>query len=225
MAKAMAQLTERAQLFTAHHVDAPKGMEATQEPLRQIFAPAEKAFPIGERLPPWHLLHHPGYWLRISATQAIERRFLAMRIPEDDRVSTKALTSTQISSRDAQYDTYLCPPPELEYPLEGDGGFDHSQDIVERFNEAVGHFYSHGQQRFVDKLELETGKQLMAAQRYDEAVSVLQPLWEGMLWRKESWIDLACEVTYCLHQSALRARNAKVVVATAWELQADGELY
>ena len=221
IARVMAQLIQRAHLPIFAASEPSRTTDGLLEAGKMIYAPAEKAFPIGERLPPWHLLHHPGYWLRLAAQQAGERRFLAMRMPEEDR-SPPGRSPVHVASRSGQYDTYLCPEPYLEYSLGGDDGFDHSQDIVECLNAAVGEFNSRGQRRFVDKLELDVGRELMAAGRYVDAVSVLQPLWEGMMWRKERWWYLASEVTSKLYQSALRAGNADMVVATAWELQGDG---
>ncbi len=223
MAKMMAQAVQRAELPVFAASEPVKVGEVLTERENATYAPPEKAFPIGERLQPWHLLHHPGYWLRLSARYTIERRLLAKNIPEEDRFPPGELARSPLASRHGRYDTYLCPEPHIEMPVQGDQGFDHAHEVIETLNHSVGHFYPRGQQRFVDKLELDVGKELLRCGRYGEAVSVLQPLWEGMIWRKERWWNLAREVTIALYHSALYVQNAQVVVATAWELLGKGE--
>ncbi|KAJ9668593.1 hypothetical protein H2201_001235 [Coniosporium apollinis] len=188
-----------------------------------LFMPAEKSIPVGERLPPWHLLHHAGYWLSLSARHAIARRDIAEEIPEEDRTSPGQSPAHQVVNRYGTYDTYLVPEPHEESPLPSSSkkGFDHTSQIVDTLNEAINEFYARGQQRAVDRLQLDTGKALMHAGRYSNALNVLTPLWEGMSWRAERWWSLASQVTWTLHGCAVRLQEAKTIVATEWELHSE----
>ncbi|KAF2145473.1 uncharacterized protein K452DRAFT_264522 [Aplosporella prunicola CBS 121167] len=184
-----------------------------------LFVQPEKIFPVGERMPPWQLLHHPGYWFRLAAERAISRRTLAEDLSEEDRMPPGMSPATQVVNRYGTYDTYLVPEPHVEYPLPGKGeGFDHTGEIVDLFNRAVGEFHARGQYRLVDKIHFDMGKELIHAHRYSNALSVLKPLWEGMNWRKEGWWPLVTEVTWALHACAQLCGDEEMIVATEWEL-------
>jgi solute carrier family 25 protein 38 len=188
-----------------------------------IFSLPEKQFPIGERLPPWELLHHAGYWYKISADHAKRRFILARDIPEEDRVPPGMSPATKVSNRNQMYDHYLVPEPHLEMPLEGSpGGFEHWRDIVTRLSAAIAEFEARGQLRKVEQLKLEISRTLLHAKRYDDTFSILRPLWETMSWRRDGWWDVASEVLWALHECALRVEDAETYVLTEWELYSPG---
>lgn len=225
-AKIMAQLIQRAEL-PVFKVAAPL---SESDPLingvNSFFSAPEKAFPVGERLAPWHLLHHAGYWYNLSASHAKKRMELAHDIPEEDRTPPGMTPATQVSQRNQIYDHYLVPEPHLEYPLPNDGeGFNHWKDIVEKLTSASFEYDTRGQQRKVEQLQLEVAKTLCYADKYDEAFKILRPLWESMTWRKEGWWALASEVTWALHECALRIHNAEAYLATELELYSKGASY
>ncbi|KAF2089057.1 hypothetical protein K490DRAFT_38133 [Saccharata proteae CBS 121410] len=214
-AKIMAEIVQRVEppIFAI----VGKASDADVEP-NALFSPPEKIFPAGERMPPWQMLHHPGYWYRLAAERAIARRVIAEEIPEEDRTSPSESSATQVATRYRTYDTYLVPEPHVEYPLQGREGFDHCSEITDLLNKATGEFHSRGQQHFVDKLALDMGRELIHAGRYNDALSVLRPLWEGMSWRKENWWSLVSEVTWALHECGQRCADEPTILETEWEL-------
>ncbi|KAF2266850.1 hypothetical protein CC78DRAFT_614666 [Lojkania enalia] len=218
-AQVMAQLVQRAEL-PVFRISRPISQD---DPLidgvNSIFSPPEKQFPIGERLPPWELLHHAGYWYKLSSDHAKRRFILARDMPEEDRIPPGISPAHKVSNRNQTYDHYLVPEPHLENPIPGsNGGFDHWQDIVEKSNAAIVEFDERGQRRKVEQLQLEVSRTLLHAKKYDQAFEVLRPLWETMTWRKEGWWSLASEVLWGLHECALRIQDPETYVATEWEL-------
>lgn len=222
-AKIMAELVQRADLAAFIPSESWTDSSTIVQKDKLLYAPAEKAYPVGERLAPWYLLHHPGYWLRLAGQFAVNRRDWAEDIPEEDRTAPGKSTAAQIAGRNRTYDSYLVPEPHIENPLEGTGGFDHNAEIVNRFSEASAQFFSHGQQRSVDYLNLQIGKELIRANRHVEAISTLRPLWEGMSWRKEGWWNLVADVAMALHVCARRTKDLEAVLAAEWELQSKCE--
>ncbi|KAK5995019.1 hypothetical protein PT974_03411 [Cladobotryum mycophilum] len=63
-----------------------------------IYLPPEKPV-LGERLKPWELLHHTGYWYRIAAGHLARRREFARRMPEEDRGAPDASPASQVASK------------------------------------------------------------------------------------------------------------------------------
>ncbi|KAK0647707.1 Trafficking protein particle complex subunit 11 [Lasiodiplodia hormozganensis] len=219
-ARVMAEIIQRVDPPIFAIVGSPEFPDALPE-RKAIYSPPEKAFPVGERLAPWHLVHHPGYWFRVSAERAIARRRLAEELPEEDRLPPGMSPATKVANRFATYDTYLVPEPHVEYPIpdKGGEGFDHTGEVVDLFNKAVGEFHARGQQRFVDKLQLDMGKELIHAARYSDALSALKPLWEGMSWRNERWWTLVSDVAWALNDCAEKCSDEESFLVTEFELQ------
>lgn len=191
-----------------------------------VYSPPERQFPFGERLPPWELLHHPGYWYKSSADHAKRRYLLARDMPEEDRTPPGMSPATKVSNRNLIYDQYLVPEPHLEFPVQGTpGGFEHWKDIVGKLEAAIAEFEAREQFRKVYQLQLELARTLIHVKRYGEAFEVMRPLWEAMSWRAEGWWSLASEVLWGLHECALRVRRAETYVATEWELLSHGKYY
>ncbi|KAI8936494.1 hypothetical protein NX059_006899 [Plenodomus lindquistii] len=184
-----------------------------------FFSQPEKQFPVGERLPPWELLHHAGYWHKMSGDYAKRRYLLARDMPEEDRTPPGMSPATKVSNRNQIYDQYLVPQPHEEYPLPGvNGGFEHWSDISAKMNASMSEFKRRGQHRKADQLQLEVARTLLHVKRFDDAFKVLRPLWETMAWRREGWYSLASEVLWALHECALRVQDRETYVATEWEL-------
>jgi solute carrier family 25 protein 38 len=215
----MAQLIQKAQLPIFASKESLQVSAGVSDRPVTFFSPPEKlGISQGERLVPWHLLHHPGYWLRLSSRHAQRRRMLAEDIPEEDRTPPGLSPAAQVSHRYTTYDNYLVPEPHVEYALPGSKGYDHCGEIIDTMNQAATEYYTRGQQRVVDQLNLEMAKELIHAKRYADAESVLRPLWEGMSWRKEKWFLLVAEVTSALRECALRVQDPEILLATEWEL-------
>jgi hypothetical protein len=190
------------------------------------YASPEKQFPMGERLPPWELLHHAGYWFKMSADHAKRRYLLAREMPEEDRTPPGMSPAARVSHRNQIYDTYLVLEPHLEYPEQANsGGFEHWRDIVGKLNSAIAEYAAREQHRKVHQLQLEAGRTLLHVKEFPEAFKVLRPLWGSMAWRREGWWSLASEVVWGLHECALRVQDAEAYVVTEWELNSRGQMH
>lgn len=224
-AQIMAQLIQRAELPIFRNPQPVSREDNLVDGIPTLFSPPEKQFPTGEKLPPWDLLHHAGYWYKLSSEHATRRFIRARDIPEDDRTPPGLSPAAKVSNMSQVYDHYLVPEPHLENPLPGTpGGFEHWKDIVGKANAAILEFEERGQRRKVEQLQLEISRVLLNAKKYDDAFKVLRPLWEDMAWRREGWWSLASEVLWSLHECALRVQDLETYVATEWELYSPGRL-
>ncbi|CAA9958583.1 Gryzun multi-domain protein [Pyrenophora teres f. maculata] len=218
-AAAMAQIVQRTELPIFKIRDPAQETDLLMDIPSALYSQPEKQFPIGERMPPWELLHHAGYWHKVASDHAKRRYLLARDMPEDDRVPPGMSPATKVSNRNQIYDYYLVPHPHEEYPMPGVGnGFEHWRDISGKLNAAIAEFRTRGQLRKVHQLQLEVARTLLHVNRFGDAFKVLRPLWETMAWRKEGWWVLTSEVVWALHECALRIKNLETFVATEWEL-------
>ncbi|KAH0545011.1 hypothetical protein FGG08_000937 [Glutinoglossum americanum] len=212
----MAELIQKSELPIFNITNIPKGAEVTLAP--SIYSPPEKAFPVGERLPPWELLHHPGYWFNIATRHLYERRVLAEAIPDEDR---KPPEQPRPSGRANIYDTYLCPEPSIEYPLSPQVGVDHSGLILESIRRTIREFEQRGQTRTIERLKLELAQEEMRAGSWGSALKILRPLWTGMSWRKEGWLDLVAVVGWATRECASHVGDGGHVIGPEWELMSN----
>ncbi|KAF2238220.1 hypothetical protein EV356DRAFT_526064 [Viridothelium virens] len=211
-ANVMAETTKASRVQSLSAPRSRPGVDANVTQEVMVFAPAEKLFPVGERLPPWHLLAHPGYWLWLSARHTTNRRKLAEEIPEEDRTPPGQSPATKVANRSQTYDYYLCPEPHLEFSV------DHGAKVREVLNESSNEFVARGQHRFASRLELDRAKEFMRVKKYPQALEVLQPVWQSMAWRAEGWWRLAFEVIWALYECAIASKNVILTVAASWEL-------
>lgn len=221
-AKMMAQLIQRADLPI---FSLPPHANSEQIPVLSqfnVYAPVEKIIPIGERIAPSQLLHHPGYWLRRAAKHAIARRNLAYDLPDEHRTPPGQSPASITASRSGTYDTYLCLEPHLEFPLPQNEnsvhGHDHTAEIIDLLNQASGAFYDRNQKRQADRLQLEAGRELIRAGKHQEATDILKPLWESITWRREKWWQLAGQISRALNDCARQLADLEVLIATQFEL-------
>ncbi|ORY13458.1 Gryzun, putative trafficking through golgi-domain-containing protein [Clohesyomyces aquaticus] len=220
-AKIMAQLIQRAELPIFNISQPISDADPLVEGINALFAPPEKHFNVTDKIAPWELLHHPGYWYKLSTNHAKSRLILAREIPEEDRTPPGMSPATKVSNRNQMYDHYLVPEPHLEIPMKGtSGGFEHWKDIVDKLQAAIIEFDTREQSRKVEHLQLELSRTLLHVKRYDDGFKVLRPLWESMSWRAEGWWPLASEVLWALHECALRIQDPETYLATEWELYA-----
>jgi len=219
-AKIMAELVNRAELPVFSPAKASSSIDAAMmQGTNAVYAPAEKAIPLGERLPPWQLLHHAGYWLKLAVNHAFARWKLANDIPDEDRVAPNQSPAAQVSARNSRYDTYLCPEPHMENALPDNGqGFDHTEQLTSLLDICSFEFQIRRQQRFVDMLQLQVGKELLRVRQYKEARDVLKPLWQRMNWRKERWWDLVYQTAWTLYKCAKETSDVATLVSAQWEL-------
>jgi solute carrier family 25 protein 38 len=203
----MAELVKRAQLSVF--------AQAKEEEFT-VYAPVEKAIPIGERIRPFDHLHHPGYWLRIAAKHSRRRRRFAQELPEEDCIPPGQSPASAMASRYGTYDTYLCPEPWQERPNPERKTYNHSKDIFRLLEKAKGHFRV--QLRSRSELSLDMARELMRNNQYPEAMKTLYHLWVNMSWRKDQWWDLVFEVTRNLKECAKLLGDTKVLAAAEFEL-------
>lgn len=178
-----------------------------------LFLQPEKSL-LGERMQPWELLHHTGYWHRIAARHLTLRRKLARAIPDEDRVEPNPSTAGKTSY---SYDTYLCPEPHEEYPLDGQGA-NHSKLILDALALARQQFEARDQKRFCAEIALECATELTYTASWTEALEMLKPLWENLSFRGEQWTDVAEELCWLMRRVAVEAGRADLVITADWEL-------
>ncbi|KAK6851302.1 hypothetical protein PG987_000936 [Apiospora arundinis] len=182
-----------------------------------LFRAPEKALS-AERLQPWELLHHPGYWYRTAARHTLDRRKLAYSIPEDARKPPDPSTASKMAVNTYNsYDTYMCPEPYEEYPLEGQGT-DHAQEALAYLNLAIGEFQKRKQRRLAVEVALESSIELERIRAWKPLLEFLTPLWRTVSFRSESWWDLTEALSWILRKAAAHSGQADLVIAIDWEL-------
>ncbi|KAK6957038.1 hypothetical protein Daesc_002323 [Daldinia eschscholtzii] len=169
-----------------------------------------------DRLQPWELLHHQGYWYRIAAWHLANRRKLAWSIPEEDRKPPDASSPSQ-SSKAYSYDTYMCPEPHEEFPLVGTG-VNHSQLIFNHLMLAHNEFQKRHQIRTSAELALECCKELERLKEWRKILKILTPLWRDMSYRTEGWWDIMEAFSWTLRGAAVEVGHKNLIVAIDWEL-------
>jgi hypothetical protein len=182
-----------------------------------LYAQPEKAA-MGDRLRPWDLLHHPGYWYHIAAAHLARRRSFALAIPEDDRRPPGSSPASKVASKAFAYDTYMCPEPHEECPLPGVSGINHSELIVDSLLKSRSEFQKRQQLRMASELSLECGREYAAVKDWQSAVLLLEPLWRDMSFRTEGWLDIAGDLSWSLRTAASHVSRADLVLAIDWEL-------
>lgn len=187
------------------------------------YAQPEKAA-MGDRLRPWDMLHHPGYWYHIAATHLRRRRSFALAIPEDERSPPSSSPASKAASKAFTYDTYMCPEPHEEFPLPGLKGVNHFELIVDCLMKARSEFQKRQQLRMAAELLLECGREYTAVEDWQSVVSLLEPLWRDMSFRTEGWLDIAEDLSWSLRTAASHVGQADLVLTTDWELLNRSEL-
>ncbi|AEO58991.1 hypothetical protein MYCTH_2064467 [Thermothelomyces thermophilus ATCC 42464] len=182
----------------------------------RLYLPPEKSV-MGERLQPWELLHHPGYWYRLAARHTQARRAYAHAIPDDDRRSPSDSPASHVAKSAFTYDTYMCPEPHEEYPL-GRAGVNHGQIIVDYLMRACTEFLDRRQTRFAAEVSLECARELALAKDWQNTVRLLGPIWKESPFRTEGWIAIAEELGWALRTAAAEVGDAESVLLADWEL-------
>ncbi|KAK4158388.1 trafficking protein particle complex subunit 11 [Chaetomidium leptoderma] len=182
----------------------------------QLYLAPEKSV-MGERLQPWELLHHTGYWYRVAAKHLHARKAYAHAIPEDDRRPPSASPASHVARSAFSYDTYMCPDPYEEYPL-GQSGVNHGQMIVDHLMRARSEFLKRRQTRFAAEVSLECTRELALAGDWQNVIELLRPIWKGLPLRTEGWISIAEELNWALRTAAAEVGDAELVLLSDWEL-------
>ncbi|RYP92874.1 hypothetical protein DL770_001045 [Monosporascus sp. CRB-9-2] len=181
-----------------------------------LYRPPEKNLS-AERLQPWELLHHPGYWYRAAARHLLDRRKFAHLIPEDDRKAPDTYSAAQLANRAYSHDSYMCPEPYEEYPLVGEG-VNHARMIFDHLMLAKTEFQKRRQFRLSAELALDCCRELERVEAWKQIVELLAPLWRTMPFRAEGWWDITEALSWTLRSAAVKVRHAALIVAIDWEL-------
>ncbi|ROW13449.1 hypothetical protein VPNG_04441 [Cytospora leucostoma] len=170
-----------------------------------------------ERIQPWELLHHPGYWYRLAARHTAARRKLAYLMPEDDRRSPSESPASRLAAKAFNYDNYMCPDPYDELPL-ARSGVNHSQLILNYLLSAQSYFIKKRQQRLAAEVSLECAKELATARDWANVVKILRPFWDEMSFRRDGWPEITEDMCWVLRAAAVETSQADLVVSIDWEL-------
>lgn len=181
-----------------------------------IYLPPEKNA-MADRLQPWELLHHPGYWYRLAARHTIARRKYAYSMPEDDRRSPSQSPASKLASKAFTYDNYMCPEPYEELPL-ARSGVNHSQMVLDYLLSAQSYFIKKRQQRLAAEVSLECAKELATVKDWDHVVKILRPFWDEMSFRRDGWPEITEDMCWVLRAAAVETAQADLVVSIDWEL-------
>ncbi|KAI9819952.1 MAG: hypothetical protein M1827_006522 [Pycnora praestabilis] len=217
----MAQLIQRTGVMS---LVGSRDLKNNEPPLmisRAIYMLPEKTIPVGTRLFPWDLLHHPGYWLNEARKHTQARRDLAEDISDDDRVPPDYSVASRLPSKSYAYDTYLCSEPYNEVASSSDGGVDYLTLILNFLSLAVEEFQQRDQFRAVQGLRLDLAREYMRGEQWNDALSVLKPLWRDMTWRKEGWWIMVEETCWAIQDCARHVNDGGTFLATEWELLSD----
>lgn len=212
-AEVMAQLTSRADIVVQRAPDG-RDEDGGEGATMQFHMVPEKSLISADRLRPFQVLHHSGYWLKLALEGARERRKRAMAIPDEDRLPPGQSPASAVANRVRNYDLYLALDPHQE------ATYDHVQDIQRLTELAVDQFEIKGQGRMMELLKLDLAEDLIEAGKYREAKEFLLPLWESSSWRQEEWHELFGELAVLLNKCAgpENLNDAPLMVSTAYEL-------
>lgn len=183
---------------------------------KAVYLEPEKGVP-RDRLYPWELMHHTGYWYRQAARHTAARRALAYSMPEDDRRSPDISPGTNATNSAYTYDTYMCPEPHEELPLEKPG-VDYSRLIIDCLMAARIQFQDRGQRRLLAEISLECAKEAAILELWDDVTTLLLPVWEDMPFRREGWTDITEDINWTLRPAAVKKGLGDVVLSIDWEL-------
>ena len=189
----------------------------------KLYLPPEKSL-MGERLQPWELLHHTGYWYRLAAKHLYARRAFAHSIPESDRRSPSDSPASLVAKSAFTYDTYMCPDPYEEYPLKR-VGVDHGRLIVDCLVRARLDFLKRRQTRLAAEVSLECAKELALAKDWQNVVDLLRPLWKQLPFRAEGWVAILEDLNWTLRTAAVEIGDAELVLLLDWELLCRGMFF
>lgn len=203
----------------AHTVDmnTRKAIESLFRSKAGRYAPMERSAGPDDPFNPWDFLHHPGYWLVLASNYIRARRSFAFDMPEADRTPPGQSPSSKVARRYEMYDTFLVPEPHEERPLGGQG-IDYTTQIVSCLQEATNEFVHRGQPSMASRVRLFAARELVFAERWQEALELTKYLWPGHKWRRSGWWNGVGEVALLLYRSAKACNDRSSEIRALWEL-------
>lgn len=221
-AEIMAQLIQHAAVPLLQPIAEHGTDDSSELPFIKLYVRPDKTASTSERLLPFSLLHHPGYWLRLAFQWARDRHLKALSIPEEDRIPPGQSPASTVAHRVNNYDTYLVPEPHEESPLADSCHVDHVSLLERLVNNACHEFSSRGQARSSEQLKFALAQQVALAGQQDRAIEILLPLWKAASWRNDVWVAPFYMLLKLLHDCAIHTGNGEIAVVTAWELLGSG---
>lgn len=217
----MAELINRAEVpaFQVKPISSVVGSEEEDDYVAiNISATPEKAYANMERLVPFQILHHPGYWYRMAHRWAVERYRRIKSLPSDDRSMPGDQNSSQLRDRSNSFDVYLVSPPHEELPAGSLTNDKIEAQILSLGEMAEYEFDLRKQFRFKSLLALQRAHVLAEAGSHQSARQALLPVWTDMAWRSEGWWDLAGEVILNLYKLAVKLEEQRLCAELKWEM-------
>ena len=208
--KSFAQMLTRARGLEISVSDSPYQV-------KQQFSPPEKSIPIGERIAPWDLLHHDGYWWNKAWKHTTRRRDLASQMPEEDRTSPGQSPASAIANRSHLYDSYLALEPHLEYSIGKKKGYDFSREILNTIQSATQSFSKFHQTRFVEQLRLQEAVENLREERWHDVIAIMRSIWPCLSWRQAGWWRMVAEAARIFRQAAIQTSDAESLLRLEWE--------
>lgn len=175
-----------------------------------IFAAPDKAIPTGERLAPWELLHHAGYWLTIALKHIRKRRDYGLQMAEHDRIAPGPAPTLTTASE--------TPEPLIERSWSGHGGNDYRDDLSQTLKAAMESYTARGQLRTNERLQLEEAIELLDEGAWTDAATSFVSLWKQTRWRSGGWWSFLSTVGWALFDCATHSKDQEMVVRVIWEL-------
>nr|OQO23157.1 hypothetical protein B0A51_09643 [Rachicladosporium sp. CCFEE 5018] len=219
-AKTMSELVQRADLPALKQSIKQSVEDSSEIMVPLTYAPPERTYASVDRTPPFLMLHHPGYWLRLATSATRLRWQRALKIPEEDRLPPGQSPASALVERSNAYDCYLVPEPDEEYDLSGKAHVDHMSSLSELSKASAQELAARGQARLAAELMLALARDLSRVERYAEVLEVLSPLYNESYWRQDHWL-LFGEVIPLLNQAAQAVGDSEIVLATTWESLSD----
>ena len=213
----MAEMIERVDVPIFHVTQQQQSPDASLRKPLLVYVDPEKVS-ASDRVQPWEMLHHEGFWLYRAAEHIRTRRRLAKMIPEDDRNPPGQSPASLVASKAHLYDVYLCAEPHYENALPGRDGFNHTDLLLTTLRGSLKYFDQRGQSHMVKILEFEIAKEYMLSERFNKAIFMLKPFWQSLSWRTEGWWSLVGEVGWALRDCCRHVGDGKTLLAVEWEL-------
>lgn len=204
-------------LAMTRRVDLSTSESAGDQQIQPQFSLPERSIPIGERIAPWELLHHDGYWWNRAWKHVRKRQELAHQMPEEDRTSPGQSPASAIANRSDLYDTYLALEPHLEYPLGNKKGYDYSFEILNSIQSTTRSFSKFHQNRFVEQLRLEEAKEHLRGKRWHDSLLIVRSIWPCLSWRRAGWWKMVVEAAWILREAAKQTSDAESLLRLEWE--------
>ncbi|KAM3418961.1 hypothetical protein BST61_g4918 [Cercospora zeina] len=214
----MSQLIRRAEISSLRR---PPSEKSDSE--LEVFAEPERAALAADRLPPWYLLHHPGYWLRLVSQGVRARWERARAIPDEDRLSPGQSPASSVANRWKTYDAYLVPDSHEEMSIHAERGHDHVSELGTACMHASDEFAAREQLRMSEQIRLGLAEDLASAGRRSDAIKILTEIWEKSTWREDEWhipFERLLRMLFdCARQEGTTKYSA-ILPAVVWELLA-----